>query len=100
MAKVRLVVAGVLAAYTGGRTELETEAENLGQLLHGLAKDFGERLAVRLLEESGEPRRFVSIFVNDRDFRFTGGIQTKLMDGDEVCILPAVSGGALTQSKL
>ena len=40
-------------------------------------------------------RRFVNVYVNDEDIRFTGGLETALSDGDTVVILPAVAGGAV-----
>jgi molybdopterin synthase sulfur carrier subunit len=45
------------------------------------------------LIENAEVRRFVNIYVNDEDIRFTGGLATPVADGDTVVILPAVAGG-------
>ena len=39
-------------------------------------------------------RRFVKIYVNDEDIRFSGGLTTPVGDGDTVVILPAVACGA------
>jgi len=47
----------------------------------------------RLVEDSGELRRFVNVYVDDEDVRFTGGLGTELSDGAQVVILPAVAGG-------
>ena len=41
----------------------------------------------RLVEDGGV-RRFVNIYVNDEDIRFTGGLDTAVADGDTVVILP------------
>ena len=49
----------------------------------------------RLCEENGDIRRFINVFVNDEDIRFQEGIDTKLKDGDEVSIIPAIAGGLL-----
>ena len=46
------------------------------------------------LVENGEARRFVNIYVNDEDIRFTGNLGTPVADGDTVVILPAVAGGS------
>ncbi|MGH3484090.1 MAG: MoaD/ThiS family protein, partial [Nocardioidaceae bacterium] len=46
----------------------------------------------RLVDESGL-RRFINVYVNDEDVRFTGGLDTAVSDGDTVVILPAVAGG-------
>jgi MoaD family protein len=48
----------------------------------------------RLLDESGELRRFVNIYVNGEDVRFAQGVQTALKEGDDISIVPAVAGGA------
>jgi len=47
----------------------------------------------RLIEDGGL-RRFVNVYVNDEDVRFTGGLDTSIADGDQVVVLPAVAGGA------
>jgi len=47
----------------------------------------------RLVDERGELRRFVNVYVNGEDVRFLQGLQTALKTGDEVSIVPAVAGG-------
>ena len=43
--------------------------------------------------DNGKLHRFVNIYVNDEDVRFSGGLATEISDGDSVTILPAVAGG-------
>ena len=45
------------------------------------------------LVDNGKLHRFVNIYVNDEDVRFSGGLDTEISDGDSVTILPAVAGG-------
>ena len=47
----------------------------------------------RLLDETGAVRRFVNVYVNEEDIRFLQNQDTKLSDGDEVSIIPAIAGG-------
>jgi molybdopterin synthase sulfur carrier subunit len=47
----------------------------------------------RLLDEAGDLRRFVNIYINGEDVRFAQGVNTALKEGDEVSIVPAVAGG-------
>jgi molybdopterin synthase sulfur carrier subunit len=47
----------------------------------------------RLLDETGAVRRFVNVYVNEEDIRFLQNQDTKLRDGDEVSIIPAIAGG-------
>jgi molybdopterin synthase sulfur carrier subunit len=50
-------------------------------------------LKERLLDETGQLRRFVNVYVNGEDVRFQQGVETALKAGDEVSIVPAVAGG-------
>ena len=47
----------------------------------------------RLVDENGEIRRFVNVYVNEEDIRFLKNQDTPLKDGDEVSIIPAIAGG-------
>ena len=50
-------------------------------------------LGSRLLDDSGQLRRFVNVFVRDEDVRFQQGLDTPVDDSDTVSIVPAVAGG-------
>jgi molybdopterin synthase sulfur carrier subunit len=47
----------------------------------------------RLLDDSGQPRQFVNIYLNDEDIRLGQGLDSPLQDSDEISIVPAVAGG-------
>ncbi len=50
----------------------------------------------QLFSTDGQLHRFLNVYVNDDDVRYTGGLATSLSSGDEVTLLPAVAGGAVT----
>jgi molybdopterin synthase sulfur carrier subunit len=50
-------------------------------------------IAERLIDEKGEVRRFVNVYVNEEDIRFLDNRDTKIKDGDEISIIPAIAGG-------
>jgi molybdopterin synthase sulfur carrier subunit len=82
----------ILRTYTGGEKQVEASGSSLGSLIDDLdAKHPG--LKGRLVTDDGALHRFVNVYVNDEDVRFTGALDTGLSDGDEVTILPAVAGG-------
>jgi molybdopterin synthase sulfur carrier subunit len=81
-----------LRPLVGGAAQLALEADTVGALIEALGARH-EGLRERLLEPSGEVRRFVRIFVNEEDIRFLDDQQTKLTDGDTVAIVPAIAGG-------
>ena len=47
----------------------------------------------RLMDDNGEVRRFVNVYVNEEDIRFLQNQETPLKDGDEISIIPAIAGG-------
>ena len=51
----------------------------------------------RVLTESGELRPHINIFVATESIRYTGGLDTQIGEGEEVTIVPAVSGGSAHQ---
>ena len=47
----------------------------------------------RLLDEKGEIRRFVNIYLNGDDVRFLDQLNSAVKDGDDISIVPAIAGG-------
>lgn len=84
----------ILRTYTGGEKAVHGEGATLGALIDDLeAKHPGIKERLVDADKGGELRRFVNVYVNDEDVRFTGSLETGLSDGDAVVILPAVAGG-------
>ncbi|MGH3364283.1 MAG: MoaD family protein [Nocardioidaceae bacterium] len=82
----------ILRTYTGGEKVVSGEGSTLAALIDNLESNH-PGIKERLIDGS-ELRRFVNVYVNDEDVRFTGSLETKLDDGDEVVVLPAVAGGS------
>ena len=77
---------------TGGSDEVRAEGATVGDVLTNLeAKHPGVR--DRLLNEKGEVRRHVNIYVGEEDIRFLSGLATELKAGDQISIVPAIAGG-------
>ncbi|MCW2799185.1 MAG: molybdopterin synthase sulfur carrier subunit [Aeromicrobium sp.] len=81
----------ILRTYTDGERVVESGGATVAELIDQLETDH-VGIKERLIENA-EVRRFVNIYVNDEDIRFTGGLATPVADGDTVVILPAVAGG-------
>lgn len=81
-----------LRRMTGGADKVELEAADLSQMIDRLESDY-PGFKERLLDEEGELRYFVNIYVNGEDIRFDQGLNTGIKSGDEVSIVPAVAGG-------
>jgi MoaD family protein len=80
-----------LRGVTEGESEIEVEGATVGEALDAVFDQHAE-LRERITEDGGL-RRFVNVYVSGEDIRFQDGLETKLTEGDEVTILPAVAGG-------
>ena len=81
-----------LRRMTGGADKVDLEVADLSQMIDQLENDY-PGFKERLLDEEGELRYFVNIYVNGEDIRFDQGLRTAIKSGDEVSIVPAVAGG-------
>lgn len=82
----------ILRNYTDGAKAVEGSGATLDELIADLElrhPGIRERLV-----DGDQLRRFVNVYLNDEDVRFTGGLDTPVTDGDNVTVLPAVAGGA------
>lgn len=81
-----------LRKLTDNQSEVQVEAATVDDLINGL-EDAHSGIKEKILDETGEIRRYVNIFVNDEDIRFLDGKATQLNEGDNVSIVPAIAGG-------
>ena len=88
---VTVSVPTILRTHTGGNKRVEATGSTLAEVIDDLDANFAG-LKERLVN-AGKLHRFVNIYVNDEDVRFSGGLATAIADGDDVTILPAVAGG-------
>jgi len=89
---VSVSVPTILRPVTKGEKTVTAEGSTLSEVITDLDSRYsglGDRLV-----KNGALHRFVNIYVNDEDVRFTGGLETTVAEGDEVTILPAVAGGS------
>ncbi|MGW0162856.1 MoaD/ThiS family protein [Mycobacterium sp. NPDC003323] len=84
----------ILRTHTGGEKRVSASGDTLSAVIGDLESNY-PGISERLVDSdnAGKLHRFVNIYVNDEDVRFSGGLDTAIADGDSVTILPAVAGG-------
>jgi len=81
--------------YTDNAPRVEVQGGNVLALVRELEGRF-PGLRERILDPEGKIHRHLNIFVNDQLVDDLQGIQTPLRDGDQVAVIPAMVGGALS----
>jgi molybdopterin synthase sulfur carrier subunit len=81
-----------LRTLTKGAAEVQGAGDTVSDIIQDLERQF-PGLRERLMDEGGELRRFINIYVNEEDIRFLEGAKTTLKAGDSVSIVPAIAGG-------
>ncbi len=81
-----------LRSVTKGAAEVQAKGDTVEGLVDDLERQF-PGIKERLVDEAGELRRFINIYVNEEDVRFLQGKKTALKDGDSVSVVPAIAGG-------
>ena len=81
-----------LRRMTNGQDKVELEESTLSSMIESLEASY-PGVKERLIDENGELRYFVNIYLNGEDVRFLDGLDTSTSAGDEISIVPAVAGG-------
>jgi sulfur-carrier protein len=82
----------ILRSYTGGAAQVSAQAGTLREVIAGLDADY-PGLGGRILDEAGQLRRFINVYVGEQDVRFAQGLETPVPAGGQVSVIPAVAGG-------
>lgn len=84
---------GQLQSAAGGQRRLTLEASSVADLLARIRAQYPQ-LYRCICDPQGSVASFVDLYVNQEDIRDLQGLDTRLQDGDELLIIPAISGGA------
>ena len=82
----------ILRTYTGGESEVSAQGDTLAAVLDDLDASYSG-IKGRILDEAGNLRRFVNVYVGNDDVRFLEDLATPTPDGVQISVIPAVAGG-------
>lgn len=87
-----------LRQLTKGEAEISVVAETVAQAVDMLNAKY-PGIKERIFDQSGQLHKFINIYVNGEDIRFLDNVETKIAEGDEISIIPAIAGGASVKKK-
>lgn len=89
---VSVRVPTILRTYTEGESEVSASGATLAEVLDDLDGKYAG-IKGRILDDNGELRRFVNVYVGNDDVRFLDNLGTPTPDGTQISVIPAVAGG-------
>ena len=87
-----IIIPTPLRRLTSNQDTVEVEAETIKEVIDHL-DDRYPGFRSRVCDESGKLRRFINIYVNGEDVRFLENLATRIPEGAELSIVPAIAGG-------
>jgi len=98
MTNIKFTIPSVLNK-GGGEKKVDLVATSLSEAFVKISELLGDEFKRRVLNPDGSPRSLINIYINGKNMRFSGGMETSLKDGDEIYVLPAVAGGSELSSR-
>jgi molybdopterin synthase sulfur carrier subunit len=89
---VTVRVPTVMRTATDGAATVEVDGGTVAEIFATLTTQY-PGLTGQLVDGAGVLHKFVNVYRNDDDIRYLDQLDTKLVDGDTLSILPAVAGG-------
>ncbi len=90
---ITVLLPGTLRADAGGATHLSVAAAGTLAAVFDEIDGRWPRLARRILDERGELRRYINVYIDGEECRASAGLETPVSDGAEIQVLPSVAGG-------
>ena len=85
-------IPGPLRRLSDGQITVEVGGSDVSSAIQALDERY-PGFRDRLLDERGELRQFVNVYLNDEDVRLGSGLKARVGEKDEISIVPAVAGG-------
>ena len=89
---VKIRIPTTLRILTSGEAELNAKEGTVSQIISEVCENYPD-FQGRLIDDDGNLLRFVNVYVEDEDVRFLQGLETPVLDGQTISIIPAVAGG-------
>jgi len=90
---VTIIFPSILLSITNQERSVNLSATTVQEAFTQLISRYGEAFKQKLFDDSGQPKRFLNIYLNGKNISFIDNFESQLQEGDELTILPSVTGG-------
>lgn len=89
---ITINVPTILQSLTNNQKRIDASGDNVQEVINHIESQY-PGFKARIIKE-GKVHRFMNIYINDDDIRFSDNLETSVSDSDSITILPAVAGGS------
>ena len=83
-----------LRKLTNNETSVDADGTTVEQIVESLESAY-PGMRERLIDDNGDLRHFVNIYLNGEDIRYLDGLKSSCSDNDDLSLVPAVAGGLI-----
>ena len=94
---VNVLIPTTLRSFTVNESEIELSGSNVSEVLDALIEKYPD-VKKAIFDKDGNLRSFVNVFVDGENIKALDGFNTKVRDGAEIMLIPAIAGGAASDS--
>ena len=93
--EIKIIIPSPLRNLSNGERSVNIELDENSTILDSINKlnDLYSGISAKIIDENNSLHNFVNIFMDGEDVRYMLGVDTKLIPGSEISIVPAVAGG-------
>ena len=93
--EIKIIIPSPLRNLSNGERSVNIELDENSTILDSINKldDIYSGISAKIIDENNSLHHFVNIFMDGEDVRYMQGVDTKLIPGSEISIVPAVAGG-------
>ena len=93
--EIKIIIPSPLRNLSNGERSVNIELDENSTILDSINKlnDIYSGISAKIIDENNSLHNFVNIFMDGEDVRYMQGVDTKLIPGCEISIVPAVAGG-------
>ena len=93
--EIKIIIPSPLRNLSNGERSVNIELDENSTILDSINKldDIYSGISAKIIDDNNSLHNFVNIFMDGEDVRYMQGVDTKLIPGSEISIVPAVAGG-------
>ena len=85
-----------LRRLTKGQSKVDAPGDNIAAVFRSVNDQY-PGFDEKLMDDEGNVKRFINVFLNNDEIRSLQGMDTPVADDDKVSFVPAMAGGQETQ---